>query len=85
MISTLAAPRWDQAGVRIQRDGDWDLYWMDLSTGAVNQIMDTPNTTPTRAGRGRLWLAYEAMFPAGEGETWKSSSGRWTGRRHRSA
>lgn len=46
------------------RDGDWDLYWMDLVTGEVTQITDTPeyDGSPSWSPDG-LWLAYESYVP----------------------
>ena len=50
------------------RDGDWDLYWMDLTTGEVTQITDTPeyDASPSWSPDGQ-WLAYESYVNAGEG------------------
>lgn len=47
------------------RDGDWDLYWMDLTTGEVAQITNTPDYdgSPSWSPDG-LWLAYESYVPA---------------------
>ena len=65
-------PALDPDGTRLafasNRDGDWDLYWMDLKTGAVSQITDTPeyDASPSWSPDG-LWLAYESYIPAGDG------------------
>jgi TolB protein len=46
------------------RDGDWDLYVMDLVTGEVTQLTDTPeyDGAPSWSPDG-LWLAYESYLP----------------------
>lgn len=49
------------------RDGDWDLYWMDLTSGEVTQVTDTPeyDGSPSWSPDG-LWLAYESYVPAAD-------------------
>ena len=43
---TTCTPPCSPDGTRLafasNRDGDWDLYWMDLATGEVTQLTDTP-------------------------------------------
>jgi TolB protein len=49
------------------RDGDWDLYWMNLTSGEVTQITNTPeyDASPSWSPDG-LWLAYESYLPNGD-------------------
>jgi TolB protein len=50
------------------RDGQWDLYTLDLQSGDVERLTDTPeyDAAPTFSPDGR-WLAYETLVGDGGG------------------
>jgi TolB protein len=61
------SPAIDPAGERVafasHREGQWDLYVLDLRSGAIARLTDTPayEGHPTWSPDG-LWLAYEAAY-----------------------
>ena len=73
-LMRLTAGAWDDItpaispdGTRLafasNRDGPWDLYIMDLSSGKISRLTDTPGyeASPSWSPDGR-WLAYEAYM-----------------------
>lgn len=71
-LTRLSAPEWDEAdpalspdGTRLayrsRRNGYWNLYILDLTTGSLTQITDTPayDGAPTWSPDSQ-WLAYES-------------------------
>ncbi len=57
------SPNLDQLAFSSRRDGNWELYLMDLLTGELRRLTDTPGFegNPTWSPDG-LWLAYEAHY-----------------------
>jgi TolB protein len=66
-IHPALAPDGTRLAFTSNRAGSWDLYWMDLATGAVTQVTNTPeyDGSPSWSPDG-LWLAYESYVPVEE-------------------
>ena len=64
------SPTGDQIAFRSQRDGNWELYLLDLADGSSRRLTHTPyyEGHPTWSPDGR-WLAYEA-YADGDLDIW---------------
>jgi TolB protein len=63
-ITPAISPEGERVAFASNRDGQWDLYILDLRTGQTLQATDTPayEAHPTFSPDG-LWLAYETYQP----------------------
>lgn len=63
-IHPAVGPDGRQVAFASNRDGVWDLYLLDLLTGTVQRLTDTPeyDGSPSWSPDG-LWLAYESYVP----------------------
>ncbi|MEE9216059.1 MAG: hypothetical protein V3U32_01365 [Anaerolineales bacterium] len=59
----VVSPGMDKMVFASRKAGNWDLYLMELKTGSVRQITDTPGYEgkPTWSPDG-LWVVYEAYY-----------------------
>lgn len=59
------SPNLDLLAFSSRRDGNWELYLLDLLTGELRRLTETPGFegNPTWSPDG-LWLAYEAHYAA---------------------
>lgn len=60
-ISPALSPSGDTVVFASQRDGQWDLYLLELATGIISRLTNTPEyeSAPSWSPDG-LWLVYEA-------------------------
>jgi len=60
-ITPALNPGEDKLAFASNRGGYWDLYWVDLKTGEIAPITDTPefDASPSWSPDG-LWIAYES-------------------------
>jgi TolB protein len=61
-ITPAASPDGRLVAFASNRDGEWDLYTLDLQSGVVERLTHTPqyDASPTFSPDGR-WLAYETL------------------------
>ena len=66
-ITPAISPDGNRLAFASNRNGYWDLYIMDLQSGAVAQLTDTPeyDASPTWSPDG-LWMAYESYVGGGK-------------------
>jgi len=59
-ITPALSPAREQLAFASDRDGDWDLYLLDLDSGGVTQLTNTPeyDSSPSWSPDGQ-WLAFE--------------------------
>jgi TolB protein len=67
-ITPAASPDGRLVAFASNRDGQWDLYTLDLQSGDIKRMTDTPqyDGAPTFSPDGR-WLAYETLVDDGGG------------------
>jgi TolB protein len=61
-ITPAISPDGSQIAFSSNRDGQWDLYLLDISSGELKRVTDTPtyDASPSFSPDGR-WLAYETL------------------------
>jgi TolB protein len=67
-ITPAASPDGSLVAFASNRDGQWDLYTLDLRSGEIERLTNTPqyDGAPTFSPDGR-WLAYETLVDDGGG------------------
>ena len=67
-ITPAISPDGTRLAFASNRDGPWDLYIMDLSSGEISRLTNTPGyeASPSWSPDGR-WLAYEAYIDGNNG------------------
>lgn len=67
-ITPAASPDGRLVAFASNRDGQWDLYTLDLRSGEIERLTNTPqyDAAPTFSPDGR-WLAYETLVDDGGG------------------
>jgi TolB protein len=69
-ITPAASPDGSRLAFASNRGGHWDLYILDLASGEISQVTDTPeyDASPSWSPDGQ-WLVYESYAPLAEEES----------------
>jgi TolB protein len=69
-ITPAASPDGNRLAFASNRGGHWDLYILDLASGEISQVTDTPeyDASPSWSPDGQ-WLVYESYAPPAEEES----------------
>ena len=78
-ITPAASPDGARLAFASNRGGHWDLYILDLASGEISQVTDTPeyDASPSWSPDGQ-WLVYESYAPPAETESSPAQDGAST-------